>query len=117
VSGHVDGLATLSAREKAGEFTRLVFAAPETLLKYIIEKGSVAVDGISLTVNTVTGGDFSVMIIPHTLEKTTLIDRIPGDRVNIESDLIGKYIEKLLGKRDAASGGITLDFLSKHNFT
>ncbi len=116
VSGHIDGLAVLSAREKSGEFIRLVFSAPEQLLKYIIEKGSVAIDGISLTVNTVTGRDFSVMIIPHTLEKTTLAGKGPGDQVNIENDLIGKYVEKLMGKRDA-DGGITLDFLAKHNFT
>ena len=116
VSGHIDGLGVLSSREKSGEFIRLVFSAPEQLLKYIIEKGSVAVDGISLTVNTVTGRDFSVMIIPHTLEKTTLAGKGPGDQVNIENDLIGKYVEKLMGKRDA-DGGITLDFLAKHNFT
>jgi riboflavin synthase len=116
VSGHIDGIAVLSAREQTGEFTRLVFSAPEQLLKYIIEKGSVAIDGISLTVNTVTGRDFSVMIIPHTLEKTTLAGKAAGDQVNIENDLIGKYVEKLMGKRDA-DGGITLDFLAKHNFT
>ena len=116
VSGHIDGLGVLSSREKSGEFIRLVFSAPEQLLKYIIEKGSVAVDGISLTVNTVTGRDFSVMIIPHTLEKTTLAGKGPGDQVNIENDLIGKYVEKLMGKRNA-DGGITLDFLAKHNFT
>lgn len=116
VSGHIDGIAVLSAREQTGEFIRLVFSAPEQLLKYIIEKGSVAIDGISLTVNTVTGGVFSVMIIPHTLEKTTLTGKGPGDQVNIENDLIGKYVEKLMGKRDA-DGGITLDFLAKHNFT
>jgi len=116
VSGHIDGLAVLSALEKSGEFTRLVFAAPENILKYIIEKGSVAVDGISLTVNTVTPREFSVMIIPHTLEKTTLAGKCPGDQVNIENDMIGKYVEKLMGKRDA-EGGITLDFLAKHNFT
>jgi len=116
VSGHIDGLGVLSSREKSGEFIRLVFSAPEQLLKYIIEKGSVAVDGISLTVNTVTGRDFSVMIIPHTLEKATLAGKGPGDQVNIENDLIGKYVEKLMGKREA-DGGITLDFLAKHNFT
>jgi riboflavin synthase len=116
VSGHIDGLGVLGTREKSGEFIRLVFGAPEQLLKYIIEKGSVAIDGISLTVNSVTGRDFSVMIIPHTLEKTTLAGKGPGDQVNVENDLIGKYVEKLLGKRDADTG-ITLDFLAKHNFT
>jgi riboflavin synthase len=117
VSGHIDGLAVLSARERSGEFNRLVFSAPEQLLKYIIEKGSVAIDGISLTVNTVTPRDFSVMIIPHTLEKTTLAGKGPGDQVNIENDIIGKYVEKLMEKHDVAPGGITLDFLAKHNFT
>ncbi len=116
VSGHIDAVAALAAREQAGEFIRLVFSCPDGLLRYIVEKGSVAVDGISLTVNSVTPRDFSVMIIPHTLEKTTLHDKKTGDRVNIENDIIGKYVEKLMGKR-AADSGITLDFLTKHNFT
>ncbi len=116
VSGHIDGIAVLSAQEKAGEFTRLVFGCPESLLRYIVEKGSVAIDGISLTVNAVTGRDFSIMVIPHTLDKTTLYEKSPGDRVNIENDILAKYVEKLLGKRDT-QGGITLDFLAKHHFT
>jgi riboflavin synthase len=117
VSGHIDGIAVLGSRDKAGEFTRLTFSAAEHLLKYIIEKGSVAIDGISLTVNTVTGSGFSVMIIPHTLEQTTLAVKKPGDRVNIENDIIGKYVEKLMEKQADARSGITLDFLAKHNFT
>jgi riboflavin synthase len=116
VSGHIDAVAVLGAREKEGEFIRLVFGCPDQVLRYIIEKGSVAVDGISLTVNSVTARDFSVMIIPHTLEKTTLNDKKTGEPVNIENDIIGKYVEKLLGKQSAESG-ITLDFLTKHNFT
>lgn len=116
VSGHIDAVAELCGREQAGEFTRLAFACPEQALSYIVEKGSVAVDGISLTVNDVGAGQFSVMIIPHTLARTTLLDKKAGDRANLETDIIGKYVEKLLGKRDAA-GGITLDFLAKHNFT
>ena len=116
VSGHIDGIATLSGREQAGQFTRLVFSAPAELLRYIIEKGSVAIDGISLTVNTVTARDFSVMIIPHTLEKTTLNEKKIGGQVNIENDIIGKYVEKFMGRRDTESG-ITPEFLAKYNFT
>ena len=116
VTGHIDAIAMVGAREQKGEFIRLLFICPEQLLRYIVEKGSVAVDGVSLTVNAVTARDFSVMIIPHTLEKTALNAKEAGDRVNIENDIIGKYVEKLMGKRDA-NNGITLDFLTKHNFT
>lgn len=116
VTGHVDAVAELCGRGQAGEFTRLAFACPGQVLRYIVEKGSVAVDGISLTVNEAGDRQFSVMIIPHTLAHTTLHDKKPGDRVNIETDIIGKYVEKLMGNREAA-GGITLDFLNKHNFT
>jgi riboflavin synthase len=89
-------------------------------MKYIIEKGSVAIDGISLTVNECTDDDFGVNIIPHTAGHTTLIDKKAGDSVNIENDIIGKYVERFLdkgyGKREGDSK-INREFLSKHGFT
>jgi riboflavin synthase len=97
-----------------GRFMRLDFKAPQSLLAFMIVKGSVAVDGISLTINTVDTGGFSVMIIPHTLANTTLCDRGSGGQVNIENDLIGKYVEKFT--RSGSAGGVTRELLEKHNF-
>ncbi len=114
VSGHVDGQAVLQSARRTGEFTRLEFSAPRNVLALMIVKGSVAVDGISLTINTVESGSFSVMIIPHTLAHTTLGERSPGDRVNIENDLIGKYVEKFV--RSGSGAGVTRELLEKHNF-
>jgi riboflavin synthase len=114
VSGHVDGQAVLQSVRRTGEFTRLEFSAPKNLLELMIVKGSVAVDGISLTINTVETGSFSVMIIPHTLAHTTLCERSPGEPVNIENDLIGKYVEKFV--RSGSAGGVTRELLEKYNF-
>ena len=95
VTGHIDGLADVTARDDAGEYSHFEFAVPETLARYIAKKGSVALDGTSLTVNEVDGGHFSVMLIPHTLEVTTWGQTKPGDRVNIEVDLMARYAERL----------------------
>jgi len=114
VSGHVDGQATLLTVRRSGEFTRLEFSAPPALLALMIVKGSVAVDGISLTINTVETSSFSVMIIPHTLGHTTLCERTPGERVNIENDMIGKYVEKFV--RAGSAQGVTRELLGKYNF-
>ena len=83
VSGHIDGTAAVSALQSRGDFLQIDFTAPENILKYIIEKGSVALDGISLTVNSCAETSFNVMIIPHTFSQTTLADRKAGDRVNV----------------------------------
>lgn len=98
VSGHVDGTGTLHAVEAVGDCFRTVFSAPKELLRYLIPKGSVTVDGISLTVNSFddAAGTFEVMIVPHTRSHTALGDRQPGDGVNLEADLLGKYVERLL---------------------
>jgi len=114
VSGHVDGQAALLSVRRTGEFTRLEFSAPAALLSLMIVKGSVAIDGISLTINTVETSSFSVMIIPHTIEHTTLRERTPGDRVNIENDMIGKYVEKFV--RAGSAQGVTRELLGKYNF-
>jgi riboflavin synthase len=99
VTGHVDGLAEVSAIEKKNEFTRFTFRLTATLASLLVAKGSVAVDGISLTVNECSRTQFSVMIIPFTLEHTNLRHRRVGDKVNIETDLIGKYVHSFLEPR------------------
>jgi len=98
VTGHIDGRGTIRALERAGDFTRIRIEAPAALLAYVIEKGCIAVDGVSLTVNTCSRREFDVMIIPHTRAQTTLPDKKPGDAVNIENDIIAKYVEKFLPK-------------------
>ena len=111
VSGHIDGTGTIRemSRDENAVWVRIQ-AGPE-ILRYIVEKGSITIDGISLTVARVTGRDFSVSIIPHTGEETTLLSRQEGDIVNLETDIIAKYTEKLLGLGPAAAGGITEDML------
>ncbi len=95
VSGHVDGLATILTREDMGETTRFTFEAPLHLARFIAAKGSVALDGTSLTVNTVEGNRFTCHLIPHTLAVTTWGDRRAADRVNLEVDLIARYVARL----------------------
>ena len=96
VSGHVDGLATVISRTHDARSTRLVFEVPEGLARFIARKGSVALDGVSLTVNEVEGTRFGVNLIPHTLEVTTLGGLAAGDRVNLEIDQVARYVERLL---------------------
>jgi riboflavin synthase len=96
VSGHVDAVGTLATSRPLGPGRELSFAAPAALLRYVVEKGSIAVDGISLTVNRVDDEGFTVALIPHTLSATTLGGKEEGSRVNLEADIIGKYVEKLL---------------------
>lgn len=95
VSGHVDGTATLLARETVGQSLRLTLEAPAALAKYIAQKGSITVDGVSLTVNAVHGAAFEVNLVPHTLQATTLAALAVGDRANIEVDMIARYLERL----------------------
>ncbi|MEJ2700749.1 MAG: riboflavin synthase [Desulfuromonadales bacterium] len=116
VTGHVDGVATVTGRARDGDSVRFTFGIPPGLNRFLVEKGSVAVDGISLTVNAVTGDSFSVSVIPHSLSMTTLQYREVGSRVNIETDLIGKYVERLLAGREdrPTKSSISLEFLAKH---
>lgn len=97
VSGHIDGTGTISKFRKDDNAVWVTVQADKDLLRYVIEKGSIAIDGISLTVVTVSDTEFQVSIIPHTGEETTLLKHKVGDKVNLECDLIGKYVEKLLG--------------------
>ncbi len=96
VAGHVDGVGEVIAFEPVGENRRLVVRAPGELVKYIARKGSVTVQGVSLTVNRVDDAQFEINLIPHTLAATTLQDLAPGARVNLEVDLIARYVERML---------------------
>ncbi len=118
VSGHVDGVSKVVARITEGDFTIFTFSIPDGHGKYIIEKGSITIDGISLTVNHCDATTFGVSIIPHTLVVTSLGALNSGSEVNIEVDLIGKYVEKLLLSKDetGSSGGINPAFLAENGF-
>jgi riboflavin synthase len=96
VTGHVDGVGELADRRDVGDAVWMAFRVPAELAKFIAEKGSIAVDGVSLTVNGVAGDRFEVAIIPHTLQKTTFGALTPGSRVNLEVDLIARYVARLL---------------------
>jgi len=97
VAGHVDGVGEVIAFDAVGENRRLVVRAPRELAKYIARKGSITVQGVSLTVNRTEGAEFEINLIPHTLEQTTLQHLLPGARVNLEVDLIARYVERMLG--------------------
>jgi riboflavin synthase len=114
VLGHVDGVGRMTSRQPQGEFEVLWFSAPDEVARYLVEKGSVTIDGVSLTVATVSGGEFSVAVIPHTLSRTTLAARQAGYEVNLEADVLGKYVEKLLGA--PRSGGLTMESLAQNGF-
>lgn len=119
VSGHVDGTGVIKNMQREDNAWWLTIAVDPDLLLYIVEKGSVAVDGISLTVADMDDESFSVSIIPHTAQQTTLKVRKPGDRVNIECDMIGRYVAKFLGYMQESGRkpqGITEDFLRENGF-
>jgi riboflavin synthase len=97
VTGHIDGVAEILERRDEGDMARFVLEAPRDLARYIAQKGSVCLDGTSLTVNAVDGAVFHMMVIPHTLRVTTWGDRVAGDRVNLEVDLFARYLERLRG--------------------
>jgi riboflavin synthase len=99
VQGHVDSVGTVAEVIEDGGSRLVAFSCDPALLRYVVEKGSIAIDGVSLTVTTVTAGGFSVALIPHTLEVTTLGLRRPGDQVNLEFDMVAKYVERLLEAR------------------
>ena len=118
VSGHIDGTGTIAERRRDDNAVWYTVSAPPALLRYIVEKGSVAIDGISLTVASVEADRFSVSVIPHTAAVTLLGAKGPGDVVNLETDIIGKYVERLLRPADtpAARSGISLEFLAENGF-
>lgn len=119
VSGHVDGVGTLLERHEDARSWRLRIQAPAELARYIAHKGSICIDGTSLTVNQVEGAVFELNIVPHTIQETIIGDYRPGSRLNLEVDLIARYLERLLlGERaaDPRASGLTLDFLAEHGF-
>lgn len=113
VSGHIDGTGLLLSKRREDNAVWLNISASEELTRYIVMKGSVALDGVSLTVAGVIRDAFSVSLIPHTGAETTLLEKRSGDKINIECDIIGKYVEKLCGKNESK---ITEDFLKKYDF-
>jgi riboflavin synthase len=115
VTGHLDGLGVLRERRQGPSHLELTFEMPAPLAPLVIEKGSIAVDGVSLTVNAVFGQAFTVNIIPYTAKDTTLAGLKVGDRVNLETDIIGKYVARLLAPHLAKSG-LTEEFLERHGF-
>lgn len=120
VSGHIDGTGKIvSVRKEGNAFWYQIETGPK-ILRYIIEKGSVAIDGISLTVAKLEERSFSVSIIPHTRQETILGDKKPGDRVNLENDLIGKYVERLLSfqepEEEKKESKISMEFLQENGF-
>lgn len=124
VSGHIDGVGTISSMKEDDNAVWYTVEAPSNILRYIIEKGSITLDGISLTVAKVTNSNFSVSIIPHTRVQTNLASKKVGDVLNLENDLVGKYVERLMLQPIAASqeqpeqksSGITKEFLSHYGF-
>ena len=119
VSGHVDGIGEIVERSPAGRSVRFRIRAADELARYIAEKGSICVDGISLTVNAVEGAVFDLNIVPHTLVETIMDEYKAGTRVNLEVDIIARYLERLLqGEKaaDASSSGISAALLAEHGF-
>ncbi|HJO61332.1 MAG TPA: riboflavin synthase, partial [Desulfobacterales bacterium] len=123
VSGHIDGRGIIKQQEVLGNSIRITVAVPETLLRYMIPKGSVAVDGISLTINRCGENSFDVSIIPHTAKLTTIGFKKNGDSINIETDMVGKYIERFMmektdrtAQQKTGKSSIGLNFLEKTGF-
>jgi riboflavin synthase len=118
VSGHCDGVGAVLERRPIGESVRLSIQAPLALAKYIAEKGSICVDGVSLTVNQVQGNSFEVNIVPYTLQETTLKEYTPGRMVNLEVDLLARYVERLWSAEVAPANRDVIDeaFLARYGF-
>ena len=122
VSGHIDGMGTIKQKQTKGNAVIVGIGVPESFSRYMINKGSIAVDGISLTINNCDPGSFDVSIIPHTAKLTTMAMKSIGDSVNIETDMIGKYVERFVttiqnnGKKDQIRHSIDMQFLAKTGF-
>lgn len=120
VSGHIDGTGTIIETKPEGNAVWVKIKTSSEILKYIIQKGSITIDGISLTVAKITDQDFSVSIIPHTAENTTLLQKKVGEVVNLENDIVGKYVEKLLSfqnkNQEKPQSRITEEFLRQNGF-
>lgn len=119
VAGHIDGTGTIASLVQEENAVWVTIRTKPEILHYIVEKGSIAIDGISLTVAAVDDTSFKVSVIPHTGEETTLLKRTPGDTVNLETDIVGKYVEKLLGisaPKAETGSSLTMDMLRELDF-
>lgn len=123
VSGHVDGVGRLVERTPVGDAAKLVFEVPARLAPFLAPKGSITIDGVSLTVNGATGTRFDLMLVPFTRRETLFDELAPGDAVNLEVDVLAKYVARLLGRPGvdgidpgADEGGVTLDLLRRHGY-
>jgi riboflavin synthase len=116
VTGHIDGIGVITEKRKEGDYLHLEIRVPKFVSRYVVQKGSIAIDGISLTVNECENEEIKMTLIPYTLEKTTLMDKRVGDRINVEADIIGKYVEKMMNRGDGKSKGMDLSFLKEHGF-
>ncbi|MCD7792425.1 MAG: riboflavin synthase [Oscillospiraceae bacterium] len=118
VSGHIDGVGFITEQRREGNAVWVRIQTSPEILRLIVEKGSIAIDGISLTVAAVSSRDFQVSLIPHTADETILLGKRPGSCVNLENDILGKYVQKLMQPEPSASsaGGLTLEFLEKNGF-
>ncbi len=118
VSGHIDGVGFITEQRREGNAVWVRIQTSPEILRLIVEKGSIAIDGISLTVAAVSSRDFQVSLIPHTADETILLGKRPGSCVNLENDILGKYVQKLMQPEPSASsaGGLTLVFLENYGF-
>lgn len=126
VSGHIDGVGTILSNKKEGNAVWVKIKTTPQIIRLIVEKGSICIDGISLTVAKLADDNFEVSVIPHTGEETTLLKKKPGELVNLENDVIGKYVERLMGaaggcpdmnvQSEQTSSSITMDFLRENGF-
>jgi riboflavin synthase len=116
LTGHVDGIGDIVEKREERGFLQLRIKIPESVSRYVVQKGSIAIDGISLTVNDCQQGEIQMTLIPYTIEKTTLRQKRVGDRVNLEGDILGKYVEKCLDRGDKKIGQVDLSFLKDHGF-
>ena len=116
VTGHIDGIGRITEKRKEGDFLHLIIRIPKSVSRYVVQKGSIAIDGISLTVNECEDEEIRMVLIPYTLEKTTLMGKKGGERVNVEADILGKYVEKLVPQGDGKSKAVNLSLLKEYGF-
>jgi riboflavin synthase len=116
VTGHVDGIGDIVEKREGTGFLQLRVRIPESVSRYVVQKGSIAIDGISLTVNEYQAREIWMTLIPYTIEKTTLGQKRVGDRVNLEADILAKYVEKFLDRGEKKIGQVNLSFLKDHGF-
>jgi riboflavin synthase len=114
VTGHIDATGTIVERREERDFLHLRVRIPRDLSKHVVQKGSIAIDGVSLTINDCREEEIQLTLIPYTLRQTTLIEKRAGDRVNVETDILAKYVERLLGK--GGPGRLSASFLREHGF-